>query len=107
MMARTTDLFKIEMDGEPFSWGRVVQVHHISNYAVIECYPWKTKGSIVEVGIPDLSKKEYHSYVDKKPTNTCYETLDQAIVGCIAYKVEGSNHKMDYYFSLMVRGHNL
>jgi len=89
--------------GVPFIWGEVIAFHKIGEYDIVEYHPWKRDGIVVKTNSPDYNKKSYHGWIGERDTSHSWETLDAAIVGCIAYKHEGPNHKADFYFIRMLR----
>ena len=86
----TTDLDKLK-NGARFAWGRVIMIHEIGSYAVVEAM----SDSEHEI--------QYHSYIDGRSCAHAYPTLDAALAGCIAYKHEGCNHRADWYFIKMIQ----
>ena len=99
-MKRTTDLSKV-IEGHAFTWGDVIAVHQIGEYAIAEFYSWATDGARVRTGTPS-DKLQYHGWIDGKSISRSWPTLDAALAGCIAYKHEGPNHRADYYFMKML-----
>jgi len=86
---RTTDLDKLK-NGARFTWGELVKIHEIGEYAVVEAIDKEDK-------LPC-----FHSYVAGRSCSHAYPTLDAALAGCIAYKHEGLNHRADGYFIKMI-----
>ena len=79
---------KLRLIEEEYSWGNVLNIHCIGEYQIVEA----TKEN----------KTHWHGYIDYKDTNTSYDSLDSALVGCIGIKYEGSNGKAAMYFCKMV-----
>lgn len=104
-MNRTTELNALKKNEAGFTWGRVISIHQIGNYAVVEYHPWKTKDNEVLVGLVD-DIKSFHCYVDDRDTSCSMDTLEGAIVECIAYKAEGANSRAAGYFMKMIKGCN-
>lgn len=48
----------------------------------------------------------YFVIVGNRLISRCYATLEQAMVGAVAYKYEGCNHRADSYFFRMVEMNN-
>lgn len=119
-MTETTDIREIRRSNVHapdfrFSWGSIIKVHEINSVAVgsdgykisiIEFYPWKQKGCSVLTGKPNYTEVLYHGYVNDWDTCESYNSLEKAIVACIAYKREGCNHKADRYFFKMIESEN-
>lgn len=86
-----------------FIWGKVIKVHYIGyEYDVVEYHPRKVKEGRILNEI-DFQIKEYHGYVKEKDTSCSWKSFDEAIIGCIAYKYEGANHRADEYFIKMIQ----
>jgi len=92
-MERTTDLVKLK-NGARFTWGRVTEIHEIAEYAIVE---------YVEDFAGDKGTTKYSTYVNGKSCARSYLSMDAALAGCIAYKIEGCNHKADRYFISMMK----
>lgn len=86
-------------DGEKDTWimiecewlGKSIKVHKIGEYQIVEYIDSDTGNSC------------FSSLINYESTNHSYGSLDSAIVGCIAYKHEGCNHRADQYFMKMIR----
>ena len=81
---------KIKLITDEYSWGKVIKVHCIGEYQIVE---------FIE---NNESKTHYHGYVNYNDTNTSYNSLDSALIGCIGIKYEGGNGKAAMYFKKMV-----
>lgn len=79
---------KLNMIEREYHWGRVVKIHCVGDYQIVEA----TKDQ----------KIHYHGYINYKDTNTSYYSLDSALVGCIGRKHEGGNGKAAMYFCKMI-----
>lgn len=92
---------KIEIDGKQrkFVWGPVKEVYRIGPYEVVRYHPQIFKDSS-GTGNYDYTVNQYHPYVKGEDTNESYDSLDAALVGAIAYRREGGNHRADRYFIL-------
>ena len=77
------DLIRLE-----YHWGRVLKIHCVGNYQIVEA-------------MKD-DKSHWHGYIDYKDTNIYYTSLDSALVGCIGRKYEGANGRAAMYFYKMV-----
>lgn len=74
---------------EPFTWGKVLRVHRVGEYAIVEYTPNTPRNHDGPL---------FHPFIDGKDTNHSYHTLDAAVVGCIALKHDGLNTRADRYF---------
>lgn len=97
--------FKIPDYPMRFHWGPVVAAHRIGDYMIVEFHPMVMEGNH-GTGKYEAEKVEFHAYVlsENSWQDTChgFESLDSAIVGVIAYKHEGANHRADRYFMKML-----
>jgi hypothetical protein len=83
-----------------FTWGRLVKVHRIGDYQVVEFNPEKSEREPGEYPYEDTT--EYHPYVAGVDTMWSFGSMDAALVGAIAYKNEGANSRAAQYFCKMV-----
>lgn len=81
---------KLELIREEFTWGRIIDIHCIGDYQIIE-YESKT-----------APKHLWHTYINYADTNNSYISLDSALIGCIGRKYEGANGKAAMYFEKMI-----
>ena len=79
---------KLYLIRREYHWGRVVKIHCVGEYQIVEA----TKDH----------KIHYQGYINYKDTNTSYYSLDSALVGCIGRKHEGGNGKAAMYFYKMI-----
>ena len=79
---------KLDLIKKEYHWGRVLKIHCVGEYQIVEA----TKDE----------KVHSHGYINYKDTNISYCSLDSALVGCIGYKYEGSNGKAAFYYNKMV-----
>lgn len=79
---------KLDLIEREYHWGRVVKIHCVGDYQIVEA----TKDQ----------KIHYHGYINYEDTNTSYYSLDSALVGCIGRKHEGGNGKAAMYFCKMI-----
>lgn len=82
-----------------FHWGKVLKVHEIGEYQIIEydrfdlnSMPLKVTGNI-----------RFQTFINHIDTCHSFKTLDEAIVFAIAKKNEGLNGNAHEYFWKMVR----
>lgn len=80
---------KVMLISKEYVWGRVIKVHCIGDYQIIEAVD--KKGEV-----------HWHSYIDYDDTCTSYKSLDSALVGCIAIKHDGVNSRAAMYFCKMI-----
>ncbi len=96
-MDRTTNLKELK-NGVDFTWGKLIKIHEVGEYAIIEYHPWKVKSPEVLTGNPDMDKVEFHCYLNGRDIACSCESMDSALAYCIAYKHDGSNTRASYYF---------
>lgn len=84
-----------------FTWGKVKSVHVVGDYQIAEYHPRKSEGSRI-LKEPDLTKTEFHTYIDWKDAHHSYSTLEEALIGVIAMRFDGLNSQAAMYFSKMI-----
>lgn len=96
MSSTTTDLDRLRK-GARYTWGRVIRIHEIGPYAIVESADRVdgTRGAA-------SGFKTYHAYVDGQNTHHGYPSLDTALAGAIAYRAEGANGQAAAYFAKML-----
>lgn len=77
---------KITFLKETFVWGKILKVHTIGEYQIIEY-----------INRLDNERK-FAGYIDYDDVCRSYSSLDAALAGVIAIKYEGLNGKADSYF---------
>ena len=93
-----TDLESMTTDKRGgFTWGKLVKIHHIGDYDIVEYYP-RVNGR-TNTYEDDVM---FHPFVNGRDTCHTMPTLDAAIVEAIAYKAEGPNSQATFYFCRMV-----
>lgn len=80
-----------------FGWlGRVIAVHEIGRYALVE-YADKQTGA-----------SRFGGVIDGKPTSHSYDSIEHAMVGCVAIAAEGPNGSAaDYFFRMIAPASSL
>ena len=82
-----------------FGWGQVICVHTVGEYDIIEYIPNQSSN----VADEDYDSSPcFHPYVDGCDISQSFHSLDQALVGAIAYKAEGPNGRAATYFFKMI-----
>ena len=71
-----------------YVWGKIVNIHCIGEYQIVEA-----------VRNEDT---HFHGYISYQDTCQVYPSLDSALIGCIANKYEGSNGMAAMYFEKMI-----
>jgi len=89
----TTHNEKIDYLRLEFNWGVVTNVYCVGEYVIFE-YISNSKD---RKGVTF-----YHAFMDYKNISISYHTLDQCLVGTIAYKYDGGNSKAANYFYKMI-----
>lgn len=95
-MKTTSALSKLRK-GIPFTWGKLIRLHEISEYTIVE-FCNKHVG-IGEYGVTELA---FHGYVGEEDTCRAYASLDAALVGCMSYKYDGPNSQAGKFFCKML-----
>ena len=99
-MNRTTNLAEVK-NGNPFTWGKVIEIHEIGEYSIIEYYSRDLNGSGPPYNYESIPS--FHGYINGKSTSRSYGSLDEALVGVIGYKHDGSNSQAAMYFMRMIQ----
>jgi len=99
-MARTTDLIKLK-EGYPFTWGKLIGIHEIGEYSIVEYHPWVYFNQCGTNQVSDST--EYHCYVDGYDLSYSSDSLDSALATCIAYKHDGCASQAANYFMKMIK----
>ncbi len=101
-MERTTKL-ELLKSGASYTWGELLHIYEMGEYAIVEYHPWKVKSPQVLTGNADVSMREFHCYVRGDDCACSRESLDSALAYCIAYKHEGANTRASAYFMKMIK----
>jgi hypothetical protein len=92
---------RITIQGSPrnFVWGDVRKVHDIAEYSIIEYID----NSDIDI-YTDTSDSEsmFHVYINGDDTNISYESLDEALLGCLERKYLGLNSNFTMLASRML-----
>ena len=81
---------KLELIEEEFSWGRVVKIHCIGEYQIVEYVDRRDHTT------------RYHGYINYTDASNSYSSLDAALVGCVGCKHEGRGGRAAMYFEKMI-----
>lgn len=92
----TTDLTRLKK-GAPFTWGKLIAIHEIGRYSVVEYHPEIFK-DCASTGKTSRTKKQFHPYLDGHDLSEGHHSLESALAAAIAYNLEGCNHRADRYF---------
>jgi len=96
----TTNLEKLK-NGAKYTWGEVIAIHEIGEYAVIESYGHEFVNQC-STGRIDYSTKEYHGYLNGKAIGRSTHSMDSTLAECIAYKHDGCNSQAAHFFIKMI-----
>ena len=94
---------RFDQDVAKYPWGRIVRIHYVGEYQIIESKPWKRDGcTVLSNQVDEFADHEFHPYLNETDAHESYESLDAALAGIIAYKHEGCNHRANRYFMKMI-----
>ncbi len=102
-MKTSTDLHDVKENLAEFTWGEIIKFYELEEYTIASFYPkWND--------VKNEERKSYHkgkriyfyAWVNKKSVGMHFNTLEEAIVGGIAYKHEGPNSQALLYFMRMI-----
>jgi hypothetical protein len=94
-LEETTFDEKVDYLKKEFSWGEVLEVHSIAEYIIFK-YKEKKSNHISDEAYEKEDHISYHSYTNFKDDSMGYATLDQAIIGVISSKYDGSDRAFGY-----------
>lgn len=98
----TWDREQVGPDGRTFPWGPIDKIHEIGEYQIIEYR--EDKSGFNRDAWETHNRTVFHPYVNGKDSHESFVTLDEAIVGAIAFKNQGAHSSAAYYASLILRG---
>ncbi len=103
----TTELAKLKK-GHKFTWGRVIKIHEIGEYAIVEFIETPDEPDKVDENYKPVIS--FFAYVpgavlrwEGENDHTSYDSMDSALAACIAFKYEGHGHQADRYFMKMLK----
>ena len=73
-----------------FVWGSIKNIYTVGEYDILEYED-------TDHGIPN-GEIMFHPYIKGRDTSHSYETLEEAMAGMIAIKMDGWNTRADQYF---------
>jgi hypothetical protein len=82
LAVRTTDLDLLQK-GHPFTWGQLLEIHTLGRYQFVEYYGHEYKDGHPTGGLNKTTT--FSLYVDGKSTSHSYNSLEEAMVGAIAF----------------------
>lgn len=94
-LEETTFDEKVEYLKKEFSWGDVLEVHSIGDYIIFK-YKEKKSNHISNEAYEKENNIFYHTYTKFKDDSKGYPTLDQAIIGMVSSKYDGSDRAFGY-----------
>lgn len=91
-------------DGRKFTWGPIDAIHQVGPYTIVE---YRRDNSNTTSADPDglaasHDQTHFHPYIDGKDTAQSFLSLDQALIGAIAYRHEGPNTRAPGYIYSML-----
>ncbi len=92
-MEETTKLEVIRKTPSRFTWGKIVKIHDVGRYTIVESDEEKLRGK----AMPKATERSFHCYVDGACLGRSAPTLEGALVLCMAHGLLGSlNQSTDY-----------
>ena len=83
----------------PFTWGHLIAIHEIAEYAIVEYNPWIVEACAMTNKI-DFATTNFHCYVNNENTSRSTSSLDEALATCIALKYD--SEQAGTYFMKMI-----
>ena len=96
VVSKNTGTHLTDTERERFTWGRVVAIHDIGEYRIIEFLNRKVDGCTVTKELTDE-----HLFFVEGSSQSCH-SLDGALAAAIACKHEGLNSQAARYFMKMI-----
>lgn len=87
-----------------FVWGRIVAVHEVGEYQIVEYVRNQHGNESDDEYASDLAQHptSFHPYIKGDDTSRSYRSLDEALVGVVAYRHDGLNSQAAHYFGRMI-----
>lgn len=79
-MESTTSLEIIRHSPRRFTWGRVIAIHDVGRYTIVEFEPTPTEGRVIDV----KPKTSYYVYVDGKDRRASTHSIEGAMLLAIS-----------------------
>lgn len=77
-------LAQIKESSRNFTWGKIINIHEVGRYAVVEFEPKAVKVYREGRYVDEKEPKGFHAYVDGKDTNMGAATLEGAFLLAMA-----------------------
>ena len=91
-------------DGKEFVWGPIVKIHEIGEFKIVEHLRDYSTYSLAKDDelVNEHGKPSFSCYINNKSLSYGVDTLDDAILGCIACKYDGFGSHVAGYIRKMV-----
>ena len=83
--------------------GIVVNIHSFGQYDLVEYLPWKSKGSSISPKYGHHDKPRFAGYIDSERLGESWSSFDEAMIGLVCRKHDGSNSRAAPYIFDMLR----
>jgi len=83
--------------------GQFVDFHTLGEYSIVEYKPTTFDGCSPKIPKQYEKESNFHPYINGQDTNTSYNSIEEAIVGAIAYKYDGGNTRAHEYFMKSIK----
>lgn len=99
----TSDIKLLRQQKRPkFTWGSIIEIMDIGPYTIASYHPHKNDNGRISSQIIDVDRTQFHGWVDGENSHRAWLSLDEALVGLIAYRAEGPNSRAADYFKKMI-----
>ncbi len=92
-MKTSTDLHEVKNNPVEFSWGEIIKFYELEEFTIASFFPNNAGKRIL-----------FHVWVDKKDIGMYFDSLEEALIGAIAFKHEGFHSEAARYFMKMIKG---
>jgi hypothetical protein len=94
---KSNEQLRTELRSKHYTWGKLVEIHEIGEYLIVEYKSKKYKNHTAVNGEYE-EDSTFHPFINGHDTNTGYHSMDECLAGAIAIKYEGGNSRGAGYF---------
>lgn len=87
---KTTELSRLKK-GNPFTWGKLLNIIEFKEYSIVEYRDREEK------------RNKYCGYIGSKQLNNAFNSFEEAVAYCIARKYDAPCTKAHEYFIRMIK----
>lgn len=99
---RTIELPKLRT-GALYLHGEVIALHQVLAYDFVEFRPWALRGGVPDPSVVQGNGLAFRAYCEGEEIPVSFDSLEEAMVGAVAYRLDGPESQASRYFFRMVR----